>query len=84
MMKVTEMTELILMPMSWLVSKSLATARMAMPTLVRLISWVRARTRRMTSTGVTTVTHLVGAPRMVTDSERKGREGYIWGRPPVM
>ena len=31
---VMEMTLLILMPMSWLVSKSLLTARMAMPILV--------------------------------------------------
>ena len=33
-MKVVEITRLILIPMSWLVSKSLLTARMAMPILV--------------------------------------------------
>ena len=60
MMKVTEITALILMPMSWAVSKSLATARMAMPTLVWWMSWVRASTSTSTKTGVTTVTTLVG------------------------
>ena len=34
MTKVMEMTALILMPISWAVSKSLAAARMAMPILV--------------------------------------------------
>ena len=70
-----EMTELILMPMSWLVSKSLATARMAMPTLVRLMSWVRSRTRTTTRMGVSTTTHLMEVPATVMVSDRKGREG---------
>ena len=82
-MKVTEMTALIRMPMSWAVSKSLATARMAMPTLVWLMSWVRASTRTSTRTGVTTVTTLVGTPAMETVVEMPGISGYIWGRPPV-
>ena len=56
------MTELILMPMSWLVSKSLATARMAMPTLVWLMSWVRTITRATTRKGVSRTTHLMGVP----------------------
>ena len=75
MMKVMEMTELILMPMSWLVSKSLATARMAMPTLVWLMSCCRAKTRATTRKGVMTVTHLVETPPMVTLSARRGRLG---------
>ena len=74
-MKVMEMTELILIPMSWLVSKSLATARMAMPTLVWLMSWVRAKTRAMTKNGVTIVTHLVDTPPITTLSDRKGSSG---------
>ena len=83
MMKVTEMTALILMPMSWAVSKSFATARMAMPTFVWWMSWVRATTRTSTKMGVTTVTTLVGAPAMVMVLEMPGISGYILGRPPV-
>ncbi len=44
MTNVAEMTELILMPISWLVSKSRDTARMAMPILVWLISITSATT----------------------------------------
>ena len=75
MTKVMEITELILMPMSWLVSKSLATARMAMPTLVWLMSWVRATTRAITRKGVRMTTHLMGVPAIVTVSDRKGMAG---------
>mgnify|MGYP000231307023 CR=1 FL=1 len=42
--KVKDMTELIFMPMSWLVSKSFATARMAMPIFVWFIRNTSART----------------------------------------
>ena len=66
MMNVTEMTELILMPMSWAVSKSRETARMAMPTFVWLMSCVRPSTSRITSTGVMSTTSFVGVPAMVT------------------
>ena len=52
MTKVMEMTLLILMPMSWLVSKSLLTARMAMPILVWLMRYTRAKTRAMVSSRV--------------------------------
>ena len=55
------MTLLILMPISCAVSKSLDTARMAMPILVLLISITRPTTSRITSTGVTTVTTFVVA-----------------------
>ena len=75
MTKVAEITELILMPISWLVSKSLATARMAMPILVWLISWVRTITRATTRKGVRMTTHLMGVPAMVMVSPRKGRVG---------
>ena len=75
MTKVTEITELILMPMSWLVSKSLATARMAMPTLVWLISWVSTSTRAATRKGVRMTTHLMEVPAREMVSDRKGMEG---------
>ena len=75
MTKVMEMTELILMPISWLVSKSRDTARMAMPILVWLISATRATTSNIVSTGVTTVTILVVAPKIVTESEIQGIVG---------
>ena len=83
-MKVKEITELILMPMSWAVSKSREAARMAMPILVWLMSWVRAMTSTTTRMGVMTVTHLVETPAMLTWLESPGIEGYICGRPPVI
>ena len=43
---------LMLMPMSWAVSKSLDTARMAIPTLVYRIRATRPMTRARVSTGV--------------------------------
>ena len=73
--KVTEITRLILIPMSWLVSKSLETARMAMPILVWLMSITSATTSTSVSTGVMMVTILVVAVPMVTDSEMKGMLG---------
>ena len=39
---------------------------MAIPTLVWLMSWVRATTRMMTRTGVMSTTILVGVPAMET------------------
>ena len=75
MTKVMEMTELILIPMSWLVSKSRETARMAMPILVFLMKSTRAMTRTRTRTGVTRVTILVVAPPMVTELDSQGMEG---------
>ena len=59
MMNVAEMTLLILIPISWAVSKSLDTARMAMPIFVLLISMTSPTTSRITSTGVTSVTTFV-------------------------
>ena len=75
MTNVTEMTVLMRTPMSWAVSKSRDTARMAMPTLVRLMSWVRASTRMMTRTGVMSTTILVGVPAMETVFARDGITG---------
>ena len=54
------------MPISCAVSKSTDTARMAIPTLVWLISWVRPTTSRITRMGVMSTTSLVGVPAMVT------------------
>ena len=58
---------------------------MAMPILVWLMRYTRATTSRMVSTGVTRVTRLVEAPRMVTFSEIQGM-GLLtgWGTPPVI
>ncbi len=75
MTKVVEMTRLILMPISWLVSKSRLTARMAMPILVWLIRATSATTSTMVSMGVMTVTILVVAPKIVTLSEIHGMVG---------
>ena len=75
MTNVTEMTELIFTPISWLVSKSLETARMAMPTLVWLMSSTSRMTSTTTSTGVTSVTIFVVAPNTFTDWEIQGMVG---------
>ena len=77
------MTLLILMPMSWLVSKSFATARMAMPIFVWLMSHCSSSTSTITSTGVMTVTQCVDAPRIVTVPDTNGSDGYVCGWPPV-
>ena len=74
-MKVVEITRLILMPMSWLVSKSLATARMAMPILVWLMRLYQAEHKADHQNGVTTVTSVVEAPPMVTILDRAGMVG---------
>ncbi len=71
------------MPISWLVSKSLETARMAMPIFVLLISVTSSTTSTSVSTGVTRVTILVLAPITITVSEMPGMVGYILFRPPV-
>ena len=85
MTKVMEITALILMPISWAVSKSLAAARMAMPILVWLMRYTSTTTRTMVSTGVTSVTRLVEVPRTATFSEIQGM-GLLtgWGTPPVI
>ena len=64
MTKVMEMTLLILMPISRAVSKSLETARMAMPILVWLISWVSSTISTSTRTGVMMTTSFVEVPTM--------------------
>ena len=85
MTKVMEMTALILMPMSWAVSKSLAAARMAMPILVWLMRYTRTTTSRIVRMGVTRVTRLVEAPSTITFSEIQGMGRVTgWGTPPVI
>ena len=71
------------MPISWLVSKSLDTARMAMPILVFWMKATRAITSTMVSIGVIRVTTLVVAVPMVTVLLIQGIVGYILARPPV-
>ena len=83
MMKVTEMTELMRMPISWLISKSWDTARIAMPILVFWISVTSAITSRMVRIGVTMVTILVEAEPICTVSPSHGSTGYCLARPPV-
>ena len=83
MINVILMTELILIPMSWEVSKSREAARMAIPILVYLIRATSASTRMIVSTGVITVTRLVVAPNTVMVSLSQGMGGYCWDRPPV-
>ena len=83
MINVKEMTELILMPISCAVSKSLDAARMAMPTFVRLMRITSATTSASVRIGVMTVTRLVDAPRIVMVSEIHGSSGYCFGTPPV-
>ena len=75
--KVTLMTLFIFMPMSWLVSKSFDTARMAMPTVVWFMISMSTITRRIVSTGVMSVTSFVVAPIIVTDLLSTGMDGYI-------
>ncbi|SCJ46001.1 Uncharacterised protein [uncultured Blautia sp.] len=65
MTKVKLMMLLILMPISCAVSKSREAARMAMPILVWLMSWVSTTTSATTRNGVITVTILVEVPAMV-------------------
>ncbi len=83
MTNVTLMTAFILMPIRQLVSKSLDTARMAMPTFVYLMSRVSSTTSTMVRTGVMIVTIFVVAPQMVTWFESRGIVGYTCGSPPV-
>ena len=75
MTNVTEMTLLILMPMSCAVSKSTDTARMAMPILVWLMSSTSAITSAMVRNGVMTVTRDVSIPNSRTGSEIHGMAG---------
>ena len=78
MTNVKEMTELIFTPMSCAVSKSLDAARMARPTLVFFVSHTSSSTSRIVSTGVTSVTRLVDAPRTLMVSEIQGM-GFVTG-----
>ena len=74
-----EMTLLILMPISRAVSKSLDTARIAMPILVWLISWVRSTISTRTRTGVIMTTSFVEVPTMSTVLFRIPMVGYVMG-----
>ena len=75
MIKVVLMTEFSLIPISSAVSKSLDTARIAIPIFVCLIKNTRASTKRMVKNGVIMVTRFVMAPIMFTVSEIHGIEG---------
>ena len=77
------MTVLMRMPMRRLVSKSLETARIAMPTLVYLMRSVKSTTSTMVRIGVTTVTILVVEPQIVIVWLSHGMAGYTFARPPV-
>ena len=79
MTKVMEMTLLILMPISRAVSKSLDTARIAMPILVWLISWVRSTISTSTRMGVMMTTSFVEVPTMSTVLFRIPMVGYVMG-----
>ena len=79
MTKVMEMTLLILIPISRAVSKSLDTARIAMPILVWLISWVRSTISTKTRTGVIMTTSFVEVPTMSTVLFRIPMVGYVMG-----
>ena len=72
------------MPMSCAVSKSLDAARIAMPIFVFFVSQSRTKTSRIVSTGVTSVTRLVDAPKTLIVSEIQGM-GFVtgFGRPPA-
>ena len=83
-MKVRLMTELILMPISWEVSKSFEAARMAIPTFVLWIRKTSTITSRITRGGVITVTRFVVTPKTVMTSEIHGIVGYCCARPPVI
>jgi hypothetical protein len=74
MTKVKLMTALMRTPMSWLVSKSLDTARMAMPILVFLMRATSSRTSTTVSTGVMKVTSVVEMFPSVT----------LWLRKPIL
>ncbi len=76
MIKVKLITELILIPISCEVSKSLEAARIAIPILVRLISVTSSRTRTIVNIGVIIVTRFVVAPNTVTVSLIQGIAGY--------
>ena len=84
-MKVIEMTLFILMPMSVLVSKSLATARMAMPILVWLMSSTSSTTSMsaMLAAAASPSWRLRAPSRSQTGSvaERWFRERSTWENP---
>ena len=63
---------------------ALDTARIAMPILVWLMSITSANTSAITKNGVTSVTTLVVAGPMLTESEINGIVGYCCARPPVI
>ena len=64
--------------MSCAVSKSLDAARMASPTFVFFVSHTSSSTSPIVSTGVTSVTRLVDAPRTLMVSEIQGM-GFVTG-----
>ena len=75
MAKVMEMTELILIPINWEVSKSRETARMAIPILVFWIRITRMTTSTMVRMGVMMVMRLTLRLPICMTWVRKGMSG---------
>ena len=65
-------------------SKSLETARMAMPVLVCLMNITSEMTSRIVSTGVSRVIILIFSEPTAKLFFRKGISGYGLARPPVI
>ena len=63
------------MPMSWEVSKSLETARIAMPSFVWVMSHTRHAERNTVRNGVMMVTRVVCMPNTFMESEIQGIGG---------
>ena len=82
-MNVIDMTLFILIPISWLVSKSLETARIAIPIFVCFISSESRMTSAIVRNGVMTVTIFVVESHITMDEESHGMEGYTFASPPV-
>ena len=82
MAKVAAMVRLILMPMSLDVSKSLETARMAMPIFVLLTIYSSAPTRITMAITVKNARRWMRRPPITTMSCRKGMEGKDFATPP--
>ena len=75
MTNVMEITELILMPMSWDVSKSRDTARMAIPIFVFWMRMTSTTTSRMVRMGVMMVMRFMLRPPTWSTWVRKGMSG---------
>jgi hypothetical protein len=75
MAKVVTITRLTLMPIRLAISLSSATARMALPTLVLEMNWVRPTIITTAATKVTTRVLAIGTPRIVQVPSRAAMLG---------